>query len=75
MATHSSILAWRIPWTGEPGELQRVRQLKRLSTQHDPIKRVELGYSPPPEVQPTSGWSQHHRWREELMTKHQGPGI
>ena len=22
MATHSSILAWRIPWTGEPGELQ-----------------------------------------------------
>ena len=30
MATHSSILAWRIPWTEEPGglqsiELQRVR--------------------------------------------------
>ena len=21
-ATHSSILAWRIPWTGEPGRLQ-----------------------------------------------------
>ena len=21
MATHSSVLAWRIPWTGEPGEL------------------------------------------------------
>ena len=31
MATHSSILAWEIPWTEEPGrlqpmELQRVRQ-------------------------------------------------
>ena len=31
MATHSSILAWRIPWMEEPGglqsiELQRVRQ-------------------------------------------------
>ena len=31
MATHSSILAWRIPWTDEPGGLQfmgseRVRQ-------------------------------------------------
>ena len=31
MATHSSILAWRIPWTGEPGGQQsmgsqRVRQ-------------------------------------------------
>ena len=22
MATHSSILAWRIPWMEEPGELQ-----------------------------------------------------
>ena len=22
MATHSSILAWRIPWTEEPGKLQ-----------------------------------------------------
>ena len=22
MATYSSILAWRIPWTGEPGGLQ-----------------------------------------------------
>ena len=22
MATHSCILAWRIPWTGEPGGLQ-----------------------------------------------------
>ena len=24
MATHSGILAWRIPWTEEPGELQSV---------------------------------------------------
>ena len=24
MATHSSILAWRIPWTEEPGGLQSV---------------------------------------------------
>ena len=22
MATHSSILAWKIPWTEDPGELQ-----------------------------------------------------
>ena len=22
MATHSSTLAWRLPWTGEPGWLQ-----------------------------------------------------
>ena len=25
MATHSSILAWRIPWTEEPGGLQFMR--------------------------------------------------
>ena len=36
MATHSSILAWRIPWTEEHGRLQSVvadswTQLKRLS--------------------------------------------
>ena len=32
MATHSSILAWRIPWTEEPGELQSI-QLERVG--HD----------------------------------------
>ena len=25
LATHSSILAWRIPWTEEPGGLQSMR--------------------------------------------------
>ena len=25
MATHSSILAWRIPWMEEPGEQQSIR--------------------------------------------------
>ena len=24
MTTHSGVLAWRIPWTGEPGRLQSV---------------------------------------------------
>ena len=37
MATHSSILAWKIPWTEEPGELQSLGQkesdmTERLST-------------------------------------------
>ena len=37
MATHCSILAWRIPWTEEPGGLQstgrqRVRHTHRDST-------------------------------------------
>ena len=29
MATHSSILAWKIPWTEEPGGLQSMR-LQRI---------------------------------------------
>ena len=28
MATHSSILAWSIPWTEEPGGLQSMRVAK-----------------------------------------------
>ena len=39
MATHSSILAWKIPWTEEPGRLHTVHGItqswarpKRLST-------------------------------------------
>ena len=28
MATHSSILAWKIPWTEEPGDLQSMRSQK-----------------------------------------------
>ena len=30
MATHSSILAWRIPWTEQPGRLQSM-QSQRIS--------------------------------------------
>ena len=38
MATHSSILAWRIPWTEEPGGLQSMGPQSRtgLSNQHTP---------------------------------------
>ena len=28
MAAHSSILAWRIPWTEEPGRLQSIGSLR-----------------------------------------------
>ena len=28
MATHSSILAWKIPWTEEPGRLQSMELLR-----------------------------------------------
>ena len=41
MATHSSILAWRIPWTEEPGGLQTAaaaaKPLQSCPTLCDPI--------------------------------------
>ena len=32
MATHSSILAWRIPWTEKPGRVAESDMTERLST-------------------------------------------
>ena len=32
MATHSSILVWKIPWTEEPGGLQSMRGCKESDT-------------------------------------------
>ena len=46
MATHSSILAWRIPWTEEPGGLQSIRS-QRVG--HD------LTTKPPPPASPVTG--------------------
>ena len=37
MATHSNVLAWRIPWTEEPGGLQSTgldRKSTRLNSSH-----------------------------------------
>ena len=34
IATHSSILAWRIPWTEEPGRLQSMRSQR---TRHNEV--------------------------------------
>ena len=32
LANHSSILAWRIPWTEEPGRLYSQSMVRRVST-------------------------------------------
>ena len=31
MATHSSVLAWRLPWIGKPGELKSIGLQRQLS--------------------------------------------
>ena len=45
MATHSSILAWKIPWTEEPDRLQSMglQSWTRLSDFHSFVHSVPLG--------------------------------
>ena len=38
MATHSSVLAWKIPWTEEPGGLQEF-----LKSSHGVTSWVDVG--------------------------------
>ena len=56
MATHSSILAWRIPWTEEPGRLQSMASHRgaRLSTPHNKYRRLRILqiFFPVPDLQP-----------------------
>ena len=47
MATHTIILAWRIPWTEQPGGLQSMglqsqTQLKQLSTHPQTTRDVPV---------------------------------
>ena len=44
MATHSSILAWRMPWTEEPGGLQS-KGLQRV--RHDEVSNTFMVFSVP----------------------------
>ena len=45
MATHSSIVAWRIPWTKEPGRLQSMGSQRvghEWVTKHSPKSEQEI---------------------------------
>ena len=48
MATHSSILAWRIPWTEEPGLVLHgvTKSQIRLSDQHTTIWNMDNQQGP-----------------------------
>ena len=41
MATHSSILAWKIPWTEGPGELQSMGSPRVDSTAQSEHKKLQ----------------------------------
>ena len=42
MAPHSSTLAWRIPWTEEPGGLQSMGRKERDMTERLPFQGVKI---------------------------------
>ena len=78
MATHSSILTWRIPWTEEPGGLQSKGSqrdtltfitplnLPSLVSRPDPITIKQTGTFPPCLISASSQhwvlWAQGHPW-------------
>ena len=63
MVTHSSILAWEIPWTEEPGELQSMGS-KRVS--HDFATKSPL---PPSQHKPVLA-----RCHEGMLVNTEGLG-
>ena len=62
MATHSSILAWKIPWTEDTGRLQLVGL---QSQKVKPLSHVQLFATPwtvAYQVPPSMGFSRQEYW-------------
>ena len=59
MATHSTILVWRIPWTEEPGRLQSMGLLR---VRHDWVTNPGVDRKKEKEQQPESEWRGAERW-------------
>ena len=58
MATHSSILAWKIPWTEEPGRLQSIG-LQRA--EHDwATEHIHIIYSSMLQMENTAAFDTSH---------------
>ena len=76
MATHSSILAWRIPWTEEPGGLQSMGTqesdtTERLNHHHHLEKSSQEGkawWAPSTDLGPQAGDTQQ-RSAEETRSR------
>ena len=66
MATHSSILAWEIPWTEEPGELQSMGSQR---------VRYDLATKPPPPRRVLMGWENVDKSWEEDVSESQKVAI
>ena len=56
MATHSSILAWRIPWTEKPGGLQSMGS-QELDTATKPLSPLHVNYITIQKKERDGGWN------------------
>ena len=70
MATHSITLAWKIPWTEEPGRLQSMG-LQRVG--HDWVTSLSLSHDSLSESEGHSVLS-HSLWPHELYSPWKSPG-
>ena len=70
MATHSSILAWRIPWTEEPGGQQSIGS-QRVGHDLATEKQQQQITSRSPSCMLGKGWSDcnhHHGWGKDRLS-------
>ena len=65
MATHSSILAWKISWTEEPGGLRPTRHKESDTTEHACAQRARSPH----------GTAKPHPVSEPLPTLDPHPGL
>ena len=74
MATHSSILAWRLPWTEEPGGLQSVgsmgshRVRHALATEHTHTGSQLSNVAFPPQIHVIRNIFLNEFWLNNLLS-------
>ena len=56
MGTHSSVLAWRIPWTEEPGGLQSTGSQSRTRLKQLSTHKVHTQHESPPLPRHRGAW-------------------
>ena len=55
MATHSSVLAWKTPWTGEPGGLQSMESQELDTTERLKYQEFQTSLLPGGQGEPQAG--------------------
>ena len=69
MATHSSILAWRIPWTEEPGGLRSIGS-QRVRHDRSDLARMQCPASPPYYYSDCIAWVRRSRRLLKASSQH-----